>query len=299
MLSMDSEYEPNIFVKNKDDKSFNLYTVTTGEERHYRIIKETNSGFFYYDFKVDLSDKQQIELFTVNIPYVKDNFVNSIQNNPTTVNFLDTNVEGEKIDKAVYKLIYFNRDDYDKQIPSKIELNKDYNYGNSNIIRFIYYRILGNQTYLTGYLGNRYLDNEIEPDFNFDSEEDYFVETITTNNKTIKYLFIKVSSTPNIIISDIETESFDKSFVYEKDGYKYTMTIPGDGLQKIGFRVFLEVLNISSNLNINNIVSFVFESNTKINVLGFKLPKNNSNSYTFDLIPDEIVSDLSFKIFKS
>lgn len=296
MMTLESNYEPNIFYENDTNTGFELFTISTGSPRHYRIVKETHTGLYNYDFSIDMTNINHGDPVTIQIPYLNNLFIDSRSGN-FPINSINQNLEGERISFGLYKLFYLSRDDEEREIPAKIELNENYHVGPSKIIRFIYYRVIDQIIYYTGYFGNRYLDNEPNLDITIDTTNKYWNITISDDYNTVDFYFYKITSTPNIIISNFIVQQMETSIVYEKDGYEYTIRLPGNGLKGIAFRVYLSVKRLLDNLFIKNAYNFGFVSANSINVTAFYLPLENSNEYQFNLKPIQDVSSLTFKIY--
>jgi len=296
-MTIESNHEPNLFYENETKTGFELFTISTGSDRHYRIIKENRLGFFYYDFTIDMTGIVHGDPVTIQIPFIDSLFVDSRMLN-FPINIINPNIEGERIKEGIYKLIYLSRIDEEKEIPAKIDLNMNYYVGTSKIIRFIYYRLIDNVIYYTGYFGNRYFDNEPNPGITIDTSQRYKIVTVSDNFNTIDFYFYKINSTPNIIISNFIFQQMESNVVYEKNGYEYTLRVPGDGLMGIAFKTFLSVKRLSDNTYIKNLHNFGFVSEKDITVVSFFLPGENSNEYEFHLIPSQETPSLTFKIYK-
>ena len=173
MLEINPYDEPNLLLINPSQKSFDIITIATFETRHYRIIKETERGFFNYDFTCNLSLLPQGSINVFNVPYIPIKFINA-SIGPPIPETLNSENQGVEIDEGIYKLVYISRDE-DKEIPAKIELNKIYHVQNLMIV-FIYFRVIDSIVYYTGYFGNQFLDNEIIPDLNINPSNMYDIK---------------------------------------------------------------------------------------------------------------------------
>lgn len=292
MLSIQSISEPSVMYLNETNDGFVLFTVANLINRHYRIVKETDMGFFNYDFLVDLS---VLELGTpafFEVPYVDSKFIDSrLPNTPSPLNQTEV---GSRPPKAIYKLIYFTAEE-NRETPAKIELNRIYDVANSDKVKFVYYRIVGDQIYYTGYFGNLFLNNETFPHLTIDISTKLNTIEITESGNTIIYYILKITSTPNIIFSEniINIEGFSES--YNTNGLKYLLELPDNAISKLAFRCFLTVRDEITDEIVNNIEEFDIVSDKPLTVVGITA----GNRYTFVLrMNDMSVDEVNFKIFK-
>lgn len=292
MLSIQSVSEPSVMYLNETNNGFILFTISNLINRHYKIVKETSDGFFNYDFLIDLSMFEPGEPCFFEIPYVDNKFIDSRL--PNTAVPLNQTEIGSMPPKAIYKLIYFTADE-NKETPAKIELNRVYDVGNSIKIKFLYYRVVGNEIYYTGYFGNLFLDNETFPRLAIDISTRLNTIEVSENSNTIIYYILKITSTPNIIFSEniINVEGFSES--YTDNGLIYSLELPDNTIVSLGFKCYLTVRDKISNEIINNIENFNILSDTPLTVLGISM----GNRYTFTLKMDNpLVEELDFKIVK-
>lgn len=287
MLELSSHNEPNILFEGEEKKSFKIFTIATNEERHYRITKENSLGFFQYDFLVNLGDFQNGDPFIIEIPYFMSNFVDSrLPQGPPQIPNYGNN--GDFIDRGIYKLLYISKTE-DKEIPAKIELNKIYYVGIKRV-KILYYKKIDNEIYYTGYFGNLFLNSETFPNLEIDTSLDYNI----IEQDEIFYYVIKIISTPNIITS---TTDVPNSFIfdnYSDENYDYSMRVPGNGINGIGFNVYLKIVNRSDSKVVKNITNLQTISDSDIQILYVIVP-TFSDEYILQLSA-ESKQEINFRI---
>lgn len=292
MLSIQSISEPSVMYLNETNDGFILFTIANLISRHYRIVKETGNGFFNYDFLINLSVFTPGEPVFFKVPYIDSKFVDSrLPNTPMLLNQTEI---GSKPPKAVYKLIYFTADE-NRETPAKIELNRVYDVGNSSKIKFLYYRVVGNEIYYTGYFGNLFLDNETFPALTIDISSMLNTIDVPQNGDTITYYILKITSTPNIIFSENVLDSTGFSESYNANGLKYLLELPDNVVIGIAFRCYLTVRDEVTNEIVNDIDEFDLLSDNPLIAVGITF----GSRYTFTLRMDNLlVEELNFKIVK-
>lgn len=265
MLELTSHDEPNIIYESENKKRFKIFTLATSEIRHYRIIKETDFGFFNYDFLVDLSNFEKGSPFVFEIPFISEKFIDSrlSQPEPSVPNF---NTDGEIISEGIYKLVYISRSE-EREIPAKIDLNRIYLVGVKKI-KILYYRHVENQIYYTGYFGNLFLDSEIIPEFSININLDYNI--IIEDN--IHYYLVKINSTPNLVISSYRNDIKFITENYSDENYEYKLESLGDGYNYVDFVIFLTIKKISTSEIIKNKTDFKIISDKDVEIISMILP---------------------------
>jgi hypothetical protein len=234
MLEINSYDEPNLLIADGSERSFNIITIATQDTRHYRIVKETEFGFFNYDFTYNLSLLPNGTICVINVPYIPIKFINANSGLPIP-EVLNPNLQGSVIDSGIYKLLYISREE-DKEIPAKILLNEVYRILDEAVV-FIYFRVIDSIIYYTGYFGNQFLENQSIPDLNINAQN-LFDQKIHDGKK---YYFIKLNSTPNIYISNNKTDSTTPNVTTETSvspsGYTVYLELPGNSLLNNKFQV--------------------------------------------------------------
>ena len=298
MLEIITDQEPNIFFEDESKRAFKFFTIITQGERHFRIVKETNLGFFNYDFIIDLTGLENGQPFTFKIPYFRDKFIDSRINNPTKDRPVLNGNFGDYIDEGIYKLLYISSSN-NKEIPSQTRLNEVYTAGLNKRYKILYYKVIDNKKYFLGYLGNRYLENEPYPFLSIDTEKDFD----NVIDSEIHHYFVKINSTPNVIISDLKTKIKTFFDIYSRDEYTYKLSSPGNGIRNIEFIFNLEIEN-SVGEKVKNLNNFKIEhtnetesSNAQptIKIKNFLPPNEYNTSYLFYAITNHY--SVSFRIY--
>ena len=292
MLSFSAYEEPNIFFENDDHNGFKLFTLTTNiQSRHYRIIKETDNGFYNFDFSLDLSNLQNGQPYLVNIPFNDGDFTNYSSYikpiSPTDITI------GSTITEGIYKLIYISKEE-DEEIPAKVELNKIYSV-DTRKIKIIYYRQVGEENYYTGYFGNRILNDQVYPHLAVDTTKLFDRILQYEDGDQIEYYVVKIYSTPNIISSSYKKNINYYYDTYTDDEYEYFLRSPGDGLFGINFMAYLKYRKKGETEYLKTANEFSTRSLSNINVLRIFPPDERSNEYIFHF--SSISVNVDFRIY--
>lgn len=293
----------NLLVMNEGKTGFYLNTISVSGNRYYRITMTSsdllgNSTETYYYFSLNL-DSQSLAQGTpviIPIPFVASKFTSdstlSFISLPAISKYEDIlmvqDVEGQVISGATFDLYYMviiDDPNIFNAVPQLVYINKTYSIGSINV-KFIYYRMIGNESYYTNAFGDRSLDNEYTSVVPLPSNPTNQVVIVQIIDN-IMYYFILVSDTPNTIVSNglpiISTQITD---VYSDDSYTYTMTSSSPNIPAGGNAVF--GISIQSNttgdyLIANNIKnnSLIF-NNSSLSVVSISDDPNTPN--TIDVV---------------
>lgn len=264
MFTLNTENAPTLLLPNDTSTGWKLITIATLEQRHYRITKEnTATGFLgNMDFYLTLSDYPQGSKVELDIPYksslFKDiKYLNSDPSVPVELNRAPT-ASIETFQGETYKLLYITAQDingetFSAEVPSLIDFKTTYTIGSTNKqVRFIYFRVIGGVARYTGYLGNIAFNNQYTTQIQVDINK---VASVVTKDG-IDYYIIRITPTPNVIITNGIPKNKEISDSYSGKLYDYTMIARGGGQIGIPFKVQLTAINRETK------VSFPFSSNT-------------------------------------
>lgn len=247
MLALNAYNIISLLLPNKRSTGFELITVATEGQRHYRITRENSSvgTIAYYDFLLTLADQEQGAPMIIQIPYISRLFIDNRypQSEPQELD-RELTESNETFKGETFKLLYItaqeiNGEILNAEIPSLIDFDRVYTLETADkVIKFVYYRMIGSQAYYSGYLGNLAFPGQYDDDsITIDTSQTVNV----LSHEGIDYYIIQVPSTPNAIITNGIPRAALVSDTYTRDDLTYTLTAQSHGIKGKGAYVELRV----------------------------------------------------------
>lgn len=266
MLELSSYDGPSIIYEGSDKQSFNIFTLASDGERHYRIIKDRFDEIYNYDFKINFKNRTNGTPFIFEIPYLSSNFTKSTRDPKEIL----SNSNREFLEEGIYKLIHISKFE-NREIPAEITLNAIYNVG-SRKIKILYFRIINNEIIFSGYFGNKFYDEEPLPNIKINKDKDFDIVLF----EGIYHYFVKIQITPNMVIVSGKRNNEFQTEIYFKDNYEYNLSLNSNGILGINFVMLLRIKNKQTGEFIQNASSFFAESSEDIEIKSVRLLSNNS-----------------------
>lgn len=305
-FTLNADTPETIFDQNEQQNGFFITTTAVPGTRRYRISRErklsTGTQIDYIDFTLDMTIYASGVLVTQEIPYCPSLFtvIPALQTLPFA------GVTRASFSGEIFKILFVTptvEGDPAREIPSYINHKRQYTIsGVSKLVKFIYYSVINGQTVLMSPLGNVAFDDH------YDADSKAVVPSIDTTKHmsiipgtTIDYHVVRVSTTPNMVITTGTLKTDEASESYTIDNVLYTLrAVPGgtqswvtaDGTRKNGFRVFLSFTQLSTPREVNSIVMTPQES-----ILSFDINPVSQTEYEFLIAPVVGVSSLELRIY--
>jgi len=285
MLELNSHDGPSIIYEGNDKKSFNIFTLASDGDRHYRIIKDKFDGIYNYDFKINFKNHTNGIPLIFDIPYLSSNFIKSTRD-PEEI-LPDSN--REFLEEGIYKLIHVSKFE-NKEIPAEITLNTIYNIGQRKI-KILYFRIVNNEIIFSGYFGNKFYNEEPLPNIEIKKDKDFDIILFDK----IYYYFVKIQTTPNMVIVSGKRNNEPQTEIYFRDNYEYNLSLNSNGILGINFIILLRVKNKQTGEFRKNISSFFAESSGDVEIKSVHLLPNNF--YEIQIQNIEKKKELNIRLF--
>jgi hypothetical protein len=226
---------PSILTPSEDYRGFDLVTIVTGVERLYRLSREVlgdMNSLRHYDFKLSFVGRQEGDLVILRIPYRETDYVLPSMV-PLVPGVLVSGSGGSRLDGHLFKLIYRDRDMFDRGVPSLVDPNVVYTVGNRSL-RFVFYRMYNGVPKFTGTLGSLALDSDPFPPVVPNPSE----RVTTLEVGGVIHYIMRLDSTPNIIYTVGEPEiPYDNVEEYVEGEYRFELGTRGNGYSGVPFEV--------------------------------------------------------------
>jgi hypothetical protein len=219
----------------------------------------------------------------IDIPYIYKLFDN------TGHNLEDITGHSDAFNGELFKLLYISVDPSDiaREVPSMVDFHSPFSVaGFPRKIRLIYYTLIdGKPVYASSY-GNVAFDDQYISRPTIDPTK--LVNTVSDDDTD--YYIIRISSTPNIIITDSVRDRFSE--IYTVNDIKYTLTSPGNSLTDNSFYAYL---TIPSDLD-PSIKENGFDLTPRLSISDYSVSQLSETYYRFVITPASGVRSMNLKI---
>ncbi len=309
MFLLTGSSAPSLLLPNVTSNGFMRITIADSGVRIYRITRErrspSSSSLDYFDFSIDFSTYTSGLFATISIPYLASLFKSYTSGTqPAATPYDLTQLSGTQsrpdvFTGEIFKLLYISTTASDpaREAPATINFLATYSIaGLTRKVQFIYFTMVSDglvdRPIFTGYFGNVAFDGQYAPSTSqlLTIDPTKLVNVMPIGD--IDYYIVKITATPNMIITNGISRTMLLNDTYTINGITYTLTATANGLKGIGFYVILSIVSPFD----PSLPEYGFSLEPATSIVSSMFTKLTDTSYQFLIKPAPRVTSMDLKI---